>query len=999
MTGTLLPSFAFAEEGAPGGDSGTKYEQDVQAILDAVGTQSEKGAAQQEAKAVTDKIATDFPSTDAVAKEYQQKDGSTITGMKYYDGTGLNAYGVRETGSLAEHQCAQWLAGEMASIGLTPAGQDGYLDTVDVDGWEYLGAKFEMDGMTMEDPIISYMSTYQGTIEDAEIVYLGDATGALTPEDEGSGYVSWYNDYYDAHNLTGADRNMNGKIVVADINQDDSWITPFYMEAARQGAEGIITYSYQFCDYESGVQTGTYWDHAVQIQDVCAEDKGIACVAVSRADGLKIKKLIADAAKDGETPTATLQVDSKVTLEGESAAADAAGLAPNKAWNVVGKIPGTKNTGKQIVLAGHYDKYWYGYNDDCAAIGTIFGAAKALIDSGYQPANDIYIICHAAEEWGQSGVENDWAIGSWKEIVDVHPEWQGTTLGMINFELPTMTPESRFAGGVEFDGKNEIGTGCSVSRENWPVYESFKAAAMDSIWDSVEESTGKEMKALYENKKAMVLSDELGWEFKGVPTYTLRGLTGEFNPFTIYHTHFDSEANYQDEAMEYVLKATASLAAYIDQQPVVEMDGEWNAAQLRTSIDAMAENGVAEAAGINVEDYNAAIDSYVNEFELYQKAAKTVNNAYAEKLNAGLDAEADQIYADAQELYRIGMDAYRTYQDEVPVVGGSDLIIRSKDFYNNYIGVKLAAKALADKNAAGMYYAALGYTSPAGINWGNSAMALSCTPDVAVDYTYVADSSKVNERLGTECNRTWGHEVCQARDFVSVFYPAYLYCKYDVGSEADAADMLETINAEAETLKTGMKDAAEREITALNTIAEKLENMPAKDKLPVVEETLAETKEELDQAKEELAAKEEELADAQKELKDTQKSKEATQEELDKARANEQELAEQVAAEKKRVAQLQETVFKLTPVKGLKVKNVKIKKAKLSWTKNSKAVKYQVYYKIKTSKKWKSKTVKTTKTTISKLRKGKTYQFKVRAINKNGTKSKWSAVKKITIKR
>ena len=83
-------------------------------------------------------------------------------------------------------------------------------------------------------------------------------------------------------------------------------------------------------------------------------------------------------------------------------------------------------------------------------------------------------------------------------------------------------------------------------------------------------------------------------------------------------------------------------------------------------------------------------------------------------------------------------------------------------------------------------------------------------------------------------------------------------------------------------------------------------------------------------------------------------------------------------------------------VSGLKVTS-KAKKFTVKWKKNSEADGYQVQYKLKSAKKYKTlKNTTALKVTSKKLKKGKKYQFKVRTYkNVNGTKvyGKWSSVK------
>ena len=104
-------------------------------------------------------------------------------------------------------------------------------------------------------------------------------------------------------------------------------------------------------------------------------------------------------------------------------------------YNIMGKIRG-KSSDYQILVGGHYDMHFFGFQDDNCAVGLVLAMAKAMKDSGYQPENDIVFCLHGAEEWGASYSQFDWTVGAWEMINHVHPEWVGKTLAFINFELP-----------------------------------------------------------------------------------------------------------------------------------------------------------------------------------------------------------------------------------------------------------------------------------------------------------------------------------------------------------------------------------------------------------------------------------------------------------------------------------------------------------------------------------------------------------------------------------
>ena len=58
-------------------------------------------------------------------------------------------------------------------------------------------------------------------------------------------------------------------------------------------------------------------------------------------------------------------------------------------YNVTGVLKG-KSSDRHILVGGHYDVHFWGFQDDNCAVGLVLSMAKALVDSGYQPENDIW---------------------------------------------------------------------------------------------------------------------------------------------------------------------------------------------------------------------------------------------------------------------------------------------------------------------------------------------------------------------------------------------------------------------------------------------------------------------------------------------------------------------------------------------------------------------------------------------------------------------------------
>lgn len=330
--------------------------------------------------------------------------------------------GWRTAGSAAEHKAAKYIKKEFEKIGLS----DVHLEKGAVDKWQFNGATLEVnyeneDGVAQEplkigftddenDSIISYASS--GTVQAIEEETVPEDTDYSNIEivDCGSGSMD---------DLVGID--ITGKLALVGIDQYNKvWITQAYNECYTQGAAGVIAYQKPETGYITSY--ANYDKDTNHVQDICSDNLGIPCTDISYSNAQKIINIL----DSGKNVKANLFVDNQIIKDG------------GYTYNVVGKIPGKSSTGQQMIYAGHYDKYFYGFEDDCLATGLVGGIAKAMIDSGYKPANDIYFIAHGAEEWGQSGTDFDWATGSWRTITENHPEWQGTTLALFNFELPAI---------------------------------------------------------------------------------------------------------------------------------------------------------------------------------------------------------------------------------------------------------------------------------------------------------------------------------------------------------------------------------------------------------------------------------------------------------------------------------------------------------------------------------------------------------------------------------
>ena len=258
-----------------------------------------------------------------------------------------NELGWRTAGSDAEHKTADYLAAEMEKIGLADVEKVG----VPVDKFQFNDSSLTIEGTEIDLMPAAYQCS--GTDEDGITAEIVNAKG---------GYE------YDYAEMD----SVEGKIVLVKVDQaNEAWIDGYINMAYEKGAAALVTWA------NSGY--GEVATDSVNVQDICCKDL-LPTVAISADDAKAIKKAI----KNGSN-MATLKVDVEY-------ADDNSGTS----YNVVGKIKG-KSSDQQIILGSHYDKYWYGFQDNCTAVSLTFTVAKAMIDSGYVPENDIVVVAHGAE--------------------------------------------------------------------------------------------------------------------------------------------------------------------------------------------------------------------------------------------------------------------------------------------------------------------------------------------------------------------------------------------------------------------------------------------------------------------------------------------------------------------------------------------------------------------------------------------------------------------------
>ena len=284
--------------------------------------------------------------------------------------------GYRTAGSKAEFDTGEFLKAEMERIGLS----DIHKDEICLDSWEFEKAVMrftDRDGEKHEIQLGAYQTEFvTDGWKEYPLVYAGRGKEA---------------DYDDV--------DVTGCLVMVDINQRDEWWINYPVYQARlKGAAAVIA-----------VQDNGYGEidsEALNAQDI-AGPKDAPAFSMSRKDAEILKAALK------EKPRITVQFDAKSVVKENM-----------PSYNVWGTIPGRSED--MILLSGHYDSYFDGFQDDNCAIALMFGIARTLLEIGYKPEKTIVFCCMAAEEWGIENSKYDWSTGAWQQVFKLRPEWQSS---------------------------------------------------------------------------------------------------------------------------------------------------------------------------------------------------------------------------------------------------------------------------------------------------------------------------------------------------------------------------------------------------------------------------------------------------------------------------------------------------------------------------------------------------------------------------------------------
>ena len=493
--------------------------------------------------------------------------------------------GYRPAGSKAEFETGEMLKSYMEDLGLSNVRKD----EIKVDGWEFEKAVLayaDAAGERQEVQLGAYQTDFvtKGA-ETFQVVYVGKGGEK---------------DY--------ADKDVTGKIVLAEINQRDEWWINFPVyQAHEKGAKALIA-----------VQIGGYGqvdEKALNAQDIAGPPEA-AAFSMSFEDSEKLKTCLDE---KGEI-TVTLDASSRVMRDVST-------------YNILGEIPGRRSD-RMILLSAHYDSYFSGFQDDNTAVAMMLGIARAFIKMGYQPENTWVFCAMAAEEWGIADSKYDWSTGAYAEVFNVHPEWAGKVIGDFNFELPALSNGNLDGIRCTYEYKDFFEDTLKTLPALSPAYpEGVLVSAPIETW-----------------------SDDFSVAISGIPSMVNEFSAGSFMT-THYHSQYDSDEYYNEAAYRFHHELYGLLLMHLDSQSVAPLNFAEVFEQASASLDVL----MCQKSG-------SRVTALLNLLGQTEEVAEEVYDRIYDINEAGVDSEqcreAENILL---KVFKMAQDKYvrLTWEDAV----------------------------------------------------------------------------------------------------------------------------------------------------------------------------------------------------------------------------------------------------------------------------------------------------------------------------------------------
>ena len=229
----------------------------------------------------------------------------------------------------------------------------------------------------------------------------------------------------------------------------------------------------------------------------------------------------------------------------------------------------------------------------------------------------------------------DWTTGAWGMCM--HEGYADDVLAMINCELPAF--------------KNENGL------QVVSVPEFFKMVS--NMYDRGLLITNGETFFTKDNVETTTMEDGISYREAGVP-YFLNGFEGSNFMVERYHTAYDDEGTYDADTFQTNIDWYGAYAIYVDTEPALELDLTATAKELKRECNA----DYAAEAGVDVEEYQAAVDNLKEAGKALNQKIKACNAAYEEAV-ANEDGETiKKAREEGAALNKTSLEAFQMIQDD-----------------------------------------------------------------------------------------------------------------------------------------------------------------------------------------------------------------------------------------------------------------------------------------------------------------------------------------------
>lgn len=540
---------------------------------------------------------------------------------------GTGKLGFRTAGSRGEKEAANYIEKAMKDLGLSNVRQD----PVPVHAWDFGNATLEVNPSSGDKKTLT-LSSYAGSP--------GTAASGITAEIVYAGAGTLF-DYEDL--------DVEGKIVLVEFDMDDDyWFGLPAYQAELKGAKAMIV-AYNGENYSVTDDAINSFDSQVRVT--------IPVMNMSRADAKYVKGLL----EKGDVDV-TLISDAKIDKNGKSA-------------NVVGEIPG-KMKDQYIIFTGHYDAYFFAYQDDIIGVGTFLTVAKAVLDSGYQPEHTLVFVASCGEEYGITDSHYDWITGSWYQLTHNTPNWAGNSTICLNFDtLRPDKPEVRLASTPEYS-------------------QFFKKYALSldlpAPWVNGVEFRGTNGP----------WSDDYNYISSGIPGFMAGGGYTDWRA-NDYHSNRDNYDNraYTSDMFKTIAELYASMMVSFDRllMPPVNFDTLMEDSNDTLDSELIAAAGLSDTALIAASDKFAAA-SQANYPDILKVNALLVQIDNA--VNIGAVTNVEMVAAFKDELMKnrkLALDAYNVMEKEFTKLNAWDEVVYGHEVTQTNLAAVMDAKDALDK--------------------------------------------------------------------------------------------------------------------------------------------------------------------------------------------------------------------------------------------------------------------------------------------------------------